>query len=93
MVTLSIDGKCVSNPLGISLLIDFPFVDSTITSIQQPDGVSNNVNLLTSNSWAEVLEEEENTAQISKSKAMKKKLKANMGVRTRRGHVSNPSSS
>ena len=79
---------------GLMLSFNISISDSVITSIQPSSGVSKNVQVLTSNTWAEIAKEEEEAAKTMKTvKSMKKCTKTIPGIRTRRVHDSIPQSS
>ena len=84
----------VENNQGLNLSVELPGAivkDSIVSSIQSSTTATNDVNLITSNSWANLAENEEVINKIQK-KTAKRIVKSTPTGRTRRGHVSNPSS-
>ena len=83
----------MNNDTGLNLCVDISgnfAKDSVISNIKSNSTVINDMHLVTSNSWADLADEEETASKIPKRVA-KKSMKNIPAGRPRRGHASNPS--
>ena len=84
----------VMNTSGLNLTVelnkDTLAMDSIVSSIVPSVSASKDLNVVTSNSWADLADEEDSTVNAGKKQG-KKIAKPTPSMRTRRGHVPNPS--